>query len=171
MVLAFLSYVGQVLADGVADNAMFELAVAAAIGIGCAFDDLKAIPVVQRWGLDRSRVLVVGVLIGRLLISSRLSPYLVLLSPDFRSSLNDRISVMKAETARISAIPGRVVCDVVPLACRLAGKPFVFDAFTVGQLVAAGRISQSELSEKISAGKLRFEAIDPRADISSLSHQ
>jgi hypothetical protein len=161
MVLAFLSYVGQVLADGVADNAMFELAVAAAIGIGCAFDDLKAIPVVQRWGLDRSRVLVVGVLIGRLLISSRLSPYLVLLSPDFRSSLNDRISVMKAETARISAIPGRVVCDVVPLACRLAGKPFVFDAFTVGQLVAAGRISQSELSEKISAGKLRFEAIDP----------
>jgi hypothetical protein len=165
MVLAFLSYVGQVLADGVADNAMFELAVAAAIGIGCAFDDLKAIPVVQRWGLDRSRVLVVGVLIGRLLISSRLSPYLVLLSPDFRSSLNDRISVMKAETARISAIPGRVVCDVVPLACRLAGKPFVFDAFTVG------RISQSELSEKISAGKLRFEAIDPRADISSLSHQ
>jgi hypothetical protein len=111
------------------------------------------------------------VLIVRLLISSRLSPYLVLLSPDFRSSLNDRISVMKAETARISAIPGRVVCDVVPLACRFAGRPFVFDAFTVGQLVAAGRISQSELSEKISAGKLRFEAIDPRADISSLSHQ
>jgi hypothetical protein len=108
---------------------------------------------------------------ARLLISARLSPYLVLLSPDFRSSLNDRTSVMKAETARISAIPGPVVCEVVPLACRFAGKPFVFDAFTVGQLVAAGRISQAELSKKISDGKLRFEAIDPRADISSLSYQ
>ena len=171
MVLAFLSYVGQVLADGVADNAMFELVVAVAIGIGCAFDDLAAIPAVQRWGLERSRVLVVCVLMARLLVSARLSPYLVLLSPDFRSSLNDRISVMKAETARISAIPGPVVCEVVPLACRFAGKPFVFDAFTVGQLVAAGRISQAELSEKISDGKLRFEAIDPRADVSSLSYQ
>jgi hypothetical protein len=139
MVLAFLSYAGQVPADGVADNAMFELVVAVAIGIGCAFDDLKAIPAVRRWGLERSQVLVVCILMARLLISARLSPYLVLLSPDFRSSLNDRISVMKAETARISAIPGPVVCEVVPLACRFAGKPFVFDAFIVGQLVAAGR--------------------------------
>jgi hypothetical protein len=171
MVLAFLSYAGQVPADGVADNAMFELVVAVAIGIGCAFDDLKAIPAVRRWGLERSQVLVVCILMARLLISARLSPYLVLLSPDFRSSLNDRISVMKAETARISAIPGPVVCEVVPLACRFAGKAFVFDAFTVGQLVAAGRISQAELSKKISDGKLRFEAIDPRADISSLSYQ
>ena len=47
----------------------------------------------------------------------------------------------------------------------------MFDAFTVGQLIAARRISQAELSEKISDGKLRFEAIDPRADVSSLSYQ
>ena len=54
MALAFLSYVGQVLAYGVADNAMFELAVAAAIGIGCAFDDLAAIPAVQRLGTSNA---------------------------------------------------------------------------------------------------------------------
>jgi hypothetical protein len=171
MALAFLSYVGQVLAYGVADNAMFELAVAAAIGIGCAFDDLAAIPAVQRLGLERVKVLVVCILIARLLISARLSPYLVLLSPDFRSSLNDRVSVMKAESARISAIPGPVVCENVPLACRFADQSFAFDTFTVGQPVGAGRISQPEISEKIGGRKLRFEAIDPRADISSLSYQ
>ena len=98
MALAFLSYVGQVLAYGVADNAMFELVTAVAIGIGCAFDDLEAIPAIQRLGLERVKVLVVCILIARLLISARLSPYLVLLSPDFRSSLSDRVSVMKAES-------------------------------------------------------------------------
>jgi hypothetical protein len=171
MALAFLSYVGQVLAYGVADNAMFELVTAVAIGIGCAFDDLEAIPAIQRLGLERVKVLVVCILIARLLISARLSPYLVLLSPDFRSSLSDRVSVMKAESARISAIPGPVVCENVPLACHFADKPFVFDTFTVGQPVAAGRISQSEISRKIGERNLRFEAIDPRADISGLSHQ
>jgi hypothetical protein len=78
---------------------------------------------------------------------------------------------MKAESARISAIPGPVVCENVPLACHFADKPFVFDTFTVGQPVAAGRISQSEISRKIGERNLRFEAIDPRADISGLSHQ
>jgi hypothetical protein len=169
--LAFLSYAGQILADGVADNAMFELVVAAAIGIGCAFDDLAAIPAVRRWGLERSQALLVCILIARLLISARLSPYLVLTSPDFRSSLSDRVAVMQAESTRISAIPGPVVCEDVPLACRFAGKPFVFDPFTVGQLVAAGRISRAEVSRKIDDLKLHFEAIDPRVDISSLSHQ
>jgi hypothetical protein len=171
MALAFLSYAGQTMADGVADNASFELVVAAAIGIGCAFDDLVAIPAARRWGLERSQVLVVCVLIARLLISARLSPYLVLFSPDFHSSLSDRVSVMQAESARISAIPGPVVCENVPLACRFAGKAVVFDPFTVGQLVATGRISQAEMSRKIGDLNLRFEAIDPRADISSLSHQ
>jgi hypothetical protein len=169
--LAFLSYAGQLLVDGVADNAMFELVVAAAIGIGCAFDDLAAIPAVRRWGLERSQAILVCILIARLLISARLSPYLVLTSPDFRSSLGDRVSVMQAESARISAIPGPVVCEDVPLACRFAGKPFVFDPFTVGQLIATGRISQAEVSHKIGDLKLRFETVDPRADISSLSHQ
>lgn len=171
MILAFLSYVVQVLADGVADNAAFELVAAAAIGIGCAFDDLGAIPALQRWGVERGKVLVVCILIGRLLISLRLAPYLLLLSSDFRSNLSDRVLVMKAESARISAIPGPVVCEEVPLACHFAGKAFVFDPFTVSQLVAAGRISQSELSRKIRDRRLRFEAVDPRAEISSLSHK
>jgi hypothetical protein len=159
------------LADGVADNEMFELVVATAIGLGCAFDDLAAIPAVRRWGLERSQVILVCILIARLLISTRLSPYLVLFSPDFRSGLSDRISVMEAESTRVAAIPGPVVCGNVPLTCRFAGKPFVFDPFTVGQLVATGRISRAEVSRKIGDLKLRFEAIDPRADISSLSHQ
>jgi hypothetical protein len=74
----------------------------------------------------------------------------------------------KAESARISAIPGSVVCVSVLLACRFAGKPFVYDSFIVGQHVATGRISQCEVTEKINDRKIRFETIDQRADLYDL---
>jgi hypothetical protein len=167
IIFASLSYVGQVLADGVADNAQFELVFAVAIGIGCAFDNLMAIPIVRRWELERSQTLVICILIARLLISARLSPYLVLLSPEFRSSLRDRISIMRAESVRVSEIPGQVVCSV-PLACRFAQKPFVFDPFVVHEYLVTGRMSQSEILERISDQKLHFEIVDTRVDISGL---
>ena len=158
----------QSLADGVSYNAVFELVFAVAIGIGRAFDDLAAIPAVRRWGLERSQILVVCILIGRLLLSPNLSAYLVLLSPEFRSRLNDRAVLMQAESARISAIPGAVVCSI-PLTCRFAQKPFVFDEFMVIENLATGRISQSEMAAAISDRKLQFERIDPRVDVSAES--
>jgi len=167
MAIGLFSYLGQGLADGVADNAAFELVFAIAIGIGCAFDDLTAIPALRRLGLEASRILVVGILIGRLLISLKVSPYLVLISSEFRASLSDRAHVMKAEAIRISKIKGEVVCDIA-LACRFAGKLFVFDPFMVGQYAATGRISQSEISARLSAREIRFEAIDPRARMTGL---
>jgi hypothetical protein len=146
---------------GVDDNAQFELAVAAAIGLGLAFDSLGAIPAGQRWRADRCRVAIVLILMARLLASGDMSPYLLVASPAFRASLQQRVAVMDAEAARIAAIPGPAVCPVMTV-CRRAGKPFVFDAFAVGQRVKTGKMSQAELNRCIQAGRIRFEEVDRR---------
>jgi hypothetical protein len=123
--------------------------------------------VLRRLGLEGSRILVICILIGRLLISFKISPYLILLSPEFRKSLSDRVSVMAAESTRISGIEGKVVCSVM-LACRFAEKRLVFDPFIVGEYVATGRISQTEVATRASARNLRFETIDPRVEVGNL---
>jgi len=165
--IALVTYMGQSLGEGVANNAIFELTVAAAIGLGCAFGDLDAIPKVRSWGLERTQVVVVCILIVRFLLSQHVAPYLFVFSLSFHAGLNERMAIMKAETARIAAIPGPVACDY-ELACRFAGKPFVFDPFVVGQEVATGRISQRDVDARIKNMKLCFEKIDPRVDVADL---
>ncbi len=153
--IALVTLMGQSLAEGVADNAIFELTIAAAIGLGCAFGDLAAIPKVRSWGLERVQVVVVCILIVRFLLSPHVAPYLFVFSPGFRAGLNERIALMQAETARIAAIPGPVVCDY-ELPCRFAGKPFVFDPFIVGERVATGRISQHDVAARVRAAEDLF---------------
>jgi hypothetical protein len=165
--IALVTFMAQSLAEGVADNAIFELTVAAAIGLGCAFGDLAAIPKVRSWGLERTQVVVVCILIVRFLLSQHVAPFLFAFSPSFRAGLNERIAIMKAETARIASIPGPVVCDL-ELTCRSAGKRFVFDPFVVGQYVRTGRISQHDVDERTKNMMLRFEKIDPRVDDADL---
>ncbi len=165
--IAFVSSVGQSSADGVADNAGFELIVATAVGIGCAFDDLAAIPALRQWGIKRSQIVLLAILIARLLISSRIAPYLLLSSPDFRADLNQRSLIMKAESARIAAIPGRVACNVA-LVCRFAGKQFVFDPFPVYEDVVTGRLSEQDVLDQLRQQKIRFEVVDGRTSISKL---
>jgi hypothetical protein len=159
---AFTSYFLQKLVEGVADNAQFELTVALAIGIGCAIHDIAAIPAVQRWGIERGRTLIVFVLIIRLLLSLRVSPYLLLASSDFRQSLYNDALIATAESTRVAAIPGNVSCSIVTV-CRAAGKPFKFDSFNVPQRVATGRLTQTEVDRLIRAQGIQFVQIDARA--------
>ena len=74
---------------------------------------------------------------------------------------------MKAETARIAAIPGLVACDR-ELACRSAGKPFVFDPFVVGERVGTGGLSAEDVNRIAADRKIHFEKIDPRVDDADL---
>jgi hypothetical protein len=165
--IALVTFMVQSMAEGVADNAIFELTVATAIGLGSAFSDLAAIPKVQSWGLERAQVAVVCILIARFLLSQHLAPYMFLFSPSFRAELNDRISVMKAESARLAALPGLLACDR-QLACRFAGKPFVFDHFIVRELLDTGKLSQQDLAERMSNQKIRLVTVDPRVDVADL---
>lgn len=163
MTIAFISHFLQKLAEGVDDNAQFELMVPVAIGLGCAFENAAAFPIAKRWTIDRVRVGILLILIARLLFSLRVSPYLVLTSPEFRNSLHQDAMIARAEVARVTAIPGLVSCSNL-MVCRWAGKPFVYDPFTISQHLAAGRLTRDELNGR--THQLRFVTIDPRASLS-----
>jgi hypothetical protein len=165
--VALVIYLVQSTGEGVADNAIFELTVATGLGLGLAFGDLAAIPVVRSFGLERSQIVVVCILIGRFLLSPHFSPYLFVFSPAFHAELNERIAIMKAETERIAAIPSSVVCDY-QMPCRSAGKPMLFDQFAVTERVGTGQMTRQEVAEIAAARGIRFEKIDPRVDVSDL---
>ena len=162
MAAAFASYLLKKLGDGVDDNAQFELAAAVAIGIGCAIDTF-----VLEWGrpevrFDRTRSVVLLVLIARLLASARTAPYSVLASPDFRAALLRDVPVAKAEIARVAAIPGPAVCNII-LICRWAGKPFVYYHWTVLQHLASGQLTAAEVDRRLRAMHVQFVTVDSRA--------
>jgi hypothetical protein len=159
VLVAFVLHFFQKMGAGVDDNAQFELAMAAALGLGLAFDRLGVIPVVQRWGVARGRCVLLLIVMGRLLASDSMSPYLLVASPEFRAGLERRAAAMDDKAAAIAAIPGPVVCPVLTIS-RRAGKPFVFDAFAIEQRVKTGRLSPAELERRVQAQGIQFEAVE-----------
>jgi hypothetical protein len=154
----------QKLGAGVDDNAGFELTFAVAIGVALAFDDAITLPWARRLGASGVRLTIVGILIVRLLASLKVSPYLLVASPEFRGELRERTRIAISEVERIAAIPDAVVCTV-RVVCRLAGKPLLYDAFFVQQSVATNKLSGDEVERRISAAGLRFVTTDPRTKI------
>jgi len=165
--LAFLVHFLQKFGQGVGINAQFELLAATAIGLGLAFERLATIPLAWRWGLDRGRALLIGILIVRLLISTRMEPYLVLASPLYRAQFAEHTQVFQREVARIRGLSGAIVCNIGTV-CRLAGQPFLLDTFAQQQRLRTGKISAAELNARIAAAGLRNEMIDARAGAPSL---
>jgi hypothetical protein len=150
------------LGDGVADNAQFELVVATAVGLGLAFDRIGAWPAAPRFGIDRSRLAIVVILIVRLLASTNTLSYRVLASPAFRALVAEHAAVAQAEAARIRPMPGEIACSIATV-CRMAGKSYRFDAHNIDQKLRAGKLTRAELDDAIAARHLRFEIVDSRA--------
>jgi hypothetical protein len=165
VLIAFFIYFVQKIGAGVYDNAQFELAIAASIGLGLAFDCIGADTLVPRREIDLGRVTIVLILLARLLASSHTEPYLLLFSPDFRAMLHQKCTIMEDETRRTAAIPGPVVCmvkkDPVLTVSRRAGKPFVYDGFGLDQRIKLGKMTEVELKERLRAQGIRLEQVDP----------
>jgi uncharacterized protein YqgC (DUF456 family) len=166
---ALAAFLLQSAGAGVGNNSQFELVVASAIGLGLAFDgaaDLFASP----RNAERARLAIVAVLIIRLLASTRIEPYLVLASPEYRSRFAEHAAVMRQEIDRVRAIPGPVACRIAAV-CRFAGKPFVLDRFALAQRIKAGRMTAEEAEVRVRAAGIRDEPIDPRASAESLARR
>lgn len=162
-----IMYMVQKAGSGVDENAQFELIFAAAIGIGLAYDRLPNDPLRTGWSANAIRLLVLGVLIARLLLSTRLEFAAVLFSPQYRAMAAEHAAVARAEAARVAAIPGPVACSNLVI-CRAAGKPFVVDPFKADMMVATGTISAFQLYDTMRRQAIVPDSTDPRANVTSL---
>jgi hypothetical protein len=152
---------------GVDENAQFELIFATAVGIGLAYDGQLRDPLRTGWSRERISLVVLGILIVRLLVSSRLEFASVLFSPQYRALAGENAAVTRAEAARVAAIPGPVACQNL-VVCRMAGKPFVYDHFWVTQLVETGRMSWHQVEQLARRKAIVRDETDPRANVTSL---
>jgi hypothetical protein len=152
---------------GVDENAQFELIFATAVGIGIAYEGLLRDPLHTGWSPQVISAVVLGILIVRLLISSRLEFAYVLFSPQYRAQAVEHAAVTRAEAARTAAIPGPVACSNL-VVCRMAGKPFVYDHFYVTQLFETGRMTLQQVDQYARRKAIVKDNTDPRANITSL---
>ena len=148
VIIAFILQFVQKLGSGVADNAQFELTFAAALGLGFAFDDFDNVSLSRRVGLNRAKATVILILVGRLLLSTRLSPYQLIASAEFRVEASERANIVLHESERVAGIAGPVVCSVQTV-CRLAGKGYLVDFFFISESIATGRTSAREAENRI----------------------
>jgi hypothetical protein len=165
--VGFAAFVAQWSGEAILDNAQFDLAIAAAVGLGLAFDRAGKTPFGQRNGVTAARAVILAVVAVRLLATLRIEPALVLFSPAYRAEYYAAAAGVRADAARVAAIPGPVACDI-KVVCRMAGKPFVYDDFRAEMLVAAGRSGGLNVDGLIRAhGLTRFSG-DPHDGIESL---
>jgi hypothetical protein len=152
---------------GVDENAQFELIFATALGIGLAYDGLQRDPWRSGWPAETVRLMVLGVLIVRLLLSSRLEFAYVLASPQYRALAAEHAGITRAEAVRTASIPGPVACQNL-VVCRMAGKPFVYDHFWITQIVETGRMTWREVETAARRKGIVRDETDRRANVTSL---
>ena len=165
--VALVAYMVQKAGSGVDENAQFELVFATAIGIGLAYDRLPGDPWRTGWSPGAIRLLVLGVLILRLLLSTRLELAYVILSPHYRAVAAEHAAVARAEAARVAAIPGPVACSNLVI-CRAAGKPFVWDHFKIDMMIQTGTMTPVQLYQSMRRQAIVEDRTDPRASVTSI---
>lgn len=161
LALSLASGLFQAAGAGVTINAHFEVVFASAVALAVAFEGVAATGLARRFGTKTVQIAVIMLLAFRLLLSQQLEPYLVLTSAAYREEARNNAAVMRAEIARVKALPGAVNCSVMTV-CYRAGKDFVLDPFWMGQLVAKRRRTQAEIDEAIKDRGIRTEDIDLR---------
>ena len=151
---------------GVGRNAEFDLIIALGIGVGVAFERIETSLLAMRIGVDRSRDLLLILLVLRLVVSDRQGSALVLLSPPFRSSFAAGQQTVRDEAARVAAMPGDIFCRN-KVVCRAAGKPFVVDEFKMEELVATGKATDADIAALLNGRHIRVFVSDPKTLASS----
>jgi hypothetical protein len=163
---ALIVCLAQKTGAGIDENAQFDLVFATAVGVGIAFGRWTG----EGWrGLSPARLTLIaaGILVLRLLASTRVEFAYVLTSADYHAEAARNAASMRAEVAAIAAMPVPVACSNLVL-CRMAGKPFVYDHFYVTQLIATGRMTAAELKARLESAGIRLVANDERTTARSL---
>ena len=143
--------------SGVDENVQFELVFATSLCLALTLDWLRRSPSPSvRFGVSSAFCVL---LLARLLSAPEADPFLLLVSPEYRASVNEQAAILNRELQRIRAIPDPVACSFQSI-CFLAGKAFVYNNFAVDQRIATGRSTEKEMREATRG--IRFETVDER---------
>jgi hypothetical protein len=165
--IAFAAFLAQWTGEDILDNAQFDLVIAAAVGLGMAFDRAGAGAFARRFGPAAARATIVLVLALRLVATLRIEPFLVLFDPAYRAEFYTHADAARADARRVAAVPGPVACDY-KIVCRMAGKPFVYDDFRVDMLIASGAAHGLDAESLVRQHGITYFHNDPRDGIESL---
>jgi hypothetical protein len=156
-------YVVQWTADAVLTNSQFDLDIAAAVGLGLAYEHAA----IRNWSRAAARTLVIAIVAIRLVATGHIESALVAFDSNYRRTISDHVGIERNEADRVAHIAGSVGC-MIKQVCRMAGKAFVFDEFTIGQLIKTGAFTPARLQEILRERGITYVAIDPRASAESL---
>ena len=165
--VALVVHIVQWSGFSVVNNSQFDLVIATAIGLGLAYQYASTITAALSWSIARSRTLVVAVIALRLVANGHVEPALILFDPNYRRTVSEHAAIAHAQADQVAGTPGLVACSI-KLVCRMAGKPFVYDDFKVGQLLESGAMSADQLAEILKERRITQVAIDPRAGADSI---
>jgi hypothetical protein len=165
--IAFAAMLAQWTGEDILDNAQFDLVIAAAVGLGVAFDRIGATSFARRHGVAAARAAVMLILVLRLVATARSEPFLILFDPAYRAEFSVHAQAARADAARVAAMPGPVACTLKVI-CRMAGKPFVYDDFRADMLIMSGAAKGLDAPGLIRQHGLTYYENDPRAAIESL---
>lgn len=163
MAVGFVVYVVQWNADAVLTNSQFDLDIATAIGLGLAYEHVQ----IGAWSRGAARTLIVAIVVLRLVATGHIESALVMFDADYRRTFSDHVAIERKEAERVAHIPGSVGCSIKQV-CRLAGKAFVFDEFTVGQLIKIGVFTPASFGEALRERGITYVSSDRRASAETL---
>lgn len=163
----------QWLGHGVGRNAEFDFVIALGIGIGVAFERIETSLLAQRIGVGPSRDLLLVLLVLRLVVSDRQGTAVLLIEPEFRTEVYTVEQAARLDTLKVAEIQGDVFCSN-KVVCRAAGKPFAVDEFKMEELVATGKMTESEISALLESRNITVFKSSDRTTVNvldtSLSH-
>ena len=146
--------------SGVASNSQLELIFASAVAAALTVGGLAGIRMrLGKFSIDLA-ALCAFVIVVRALTSWQDLNYAEWFDRNYREGVLARSQVTEAEVARIAALPRQVSCSVRTV-CYLAGKPYIFDPFSVAQQLATHRATKTAIEERSRA--IRFEPIAAEA--------
>lgn len=166
--IALIAHIVQWSADAVVNNSQFDLVIAAAIGLGLAYNRAAVLAGGTNWSGAQMRAVIVAIVTFRLLATGNVASALILFDPHYRYVIAAHADRARQEAARVARIPGLVGCSN-KVVCRTAGKQFVYDDFKVGEMLKMGRITDAGLSQLMRQRGIVYIDIDPRAHADSLS--
>ena len=151
--------------SGVADNAAFDLVIAASICVGFVFAHARFLPLADRVGSDVLQIaLVTAICVWLVAARSFLAiksfqPVRLVFDPGFQVEIAAREKAMADSVASVRATPGNVSSST--FVSYRSGKPFVVDAFNANERIKAGALPQDAITRNVIRGTLTVEETDP----------